>query len=160
MLQWLKTKLGYPEARDRSIEERFKQLWQDLVPLSGEAETLQGELVRSVGRLEDEFSRNGNVNWEAGGYHCEFVEFLKRHLADLDTFGAPLSARLRDAAELVRKAAEDITIEKDGDDEIIVTKHDPAEALEFLIEMTVEWCEKHPTPIYKTQGQDFWIAKG
>jgi hypothetical protein len=160
MLHWLKTKLGFSKAHDRTIEERFRQLWQDLVPVSGEAETLQGELVRSVGRLEDEFSRNGNVNWEPGGYHCEFVEFLKEHLADPKTFDARLAAKIRDAAELVRRAAEDITIKRDGDDEIIVTKHDPSEAFEFLMAMTVEWCEKHPTPICKTQGQDFWFAKG
>lgn len=38
-------------------------LWQRLVPKSGSADTLQGELVRLIGKLADEYYRNENINW-------------------------------------------------------------------------------------------------
>lgn len=44
------------------------QLWEKLVPKSGCAETLQGELVRAHGRLMDELYRNGMMNWGSGFY--------------------------------------------------------------------------------------------
>jgi hypothetical protein len=48
--------------------------------------------------------------------------------------------------------------EKEGEDVMIVTKHNPEQAFKFLMAKVVEWCEKHPTPIAKLPGQDFWIT--
>ncbi len=125
--------------------------------MSGEAETLQGDLLRSVGRLEDDYSRNGNMNWAPRGYHNEFVRMLKKYLADPAVFDPGTVVRIKEAAELIRRAAEDVTEEQEGEDTVIVSKHDPTQALEFLIAKVVEWCAKRPTPIYKQPGQDFWI---
>lgn len=155
MFGWLKSKDPGPVL---SVDERFGRLWRELVPPSGEAETLQGEIVRSVGRLEDEYNRNGNVNWEPAGYHCEFVEFLKRYLADTRTFSPSVVQEIRDAAEQVRLAAEDLGTEMLDGEEVHVQKHSADEALKVLTQRSVDWCEKHPHPIYKQLGQDFWIV--
>jgi len=40
------------------------QLWKELVPESGVASTLQGELFRAEGRLSSELFRNGMMNWD------------------------------------------------------------------------------------------------
>ncbi len=45
------------------FEQEYSQLWDALVPKTGYAETLQGELVRLIGCLSSEFYRNGNINW-------------------------------------------------------------------------------------------------
>lgn len=123
----------------------------------GEAETLQGELIRSLGRLEDKYSRNGNMNWKPGGYHNEFVRMLQQYLADPSVFDPGTVSRIKEAADLIRFAAEDVTEEQEGEDTVIVPKHDPTQAFEFLMAKVVEWCEKRPTPVYKQPGQDFWI---
>lgn len=44
-------------------QSEYDTLWQSLVPKSGHAATLQGELVRLIGRLASEYYRNGNMNW-------------------------------------------------------------------------------------------------
>lgn len=46
--------------------EEAKEIWQKFVPESGQAETVQGELLRAVEKLRDEAIRNGNGNWDEG----------------------------------------------------------------------------------------------
>src|SRR5437899_13073173 len=41
-------------------------IWQNYVPKSGQADTVQGELLRANERLRDESQRNGNINWDQG----------------------------------------------------------------------------------------------
>ena len=41
------------------------RLWESLVPSEGQADTLQGELIRVAGKLTDQAFRNGNMNWDA-----------------------------------------------------------------------------------------------
>lgn len=158
MFEWLKRKEIVPEMPKLSVEDEFFRLWKELVPSAGEAETLQGELIRAVGRLEDEYNRNGNVNWEPGGYHNEFVEFIKRRLADPETFDAETVREIQAAAELVRLAAEDLETEVFEGEEIQVQKHSADSAFPVLFRRAVEWCHRHPEPIYKKPGQDCWIT--
>jgi hypothetical protein len=157
VIEWFKSQFGKnPEAK-LPAEEKFKQLWKSLVPVSGEAETLQGEIIRVVGRLEDEYNRNGNVNWEPGDYHSEFVDFLKYYLADEETFDSATVQNIKEAAEKVRMAAEDLKTEIYRGEEIKVQKHSADVAFTILIEKAVEWCDKNPDPLYKADGQDCWI---
>jgi hypothetical protein len=160
MFDWLKARMPTHVDAELGANDKFRRLWKELVPLGGESETLQGEIIRSVGRLEDEYNRNGNMNWEPGGYHCEFVEFLKRYLADPTTFDPATVSEIKSAAEQVRLAAEDLETEMIEGEEVQTQKHSADEALMVLTCRAVEWCEKHPDPIYKQPGQDFWIILG
>lgn len=49
-------------------QHEYDVLYQSLVPKSGRADTLQGELVRLIGKLAQEYYRNGNINWN-NDYH-------------------------------------------------------------------------------------------
>jgi hypothetical protein len=53
-----------------------QKIWDEYVPKSGQADTVQGELLRAVEKLRDEATRNGNGNWDAG------FEILLRYLLD------------------------------------------------------------------------------
>ena len=44
-------------------EKRYEQAWELLVPSSGSASTVQGEVVRIAGRVNDELLRNAMGNW-------------------------------------------------------------------------------------------------
>lgn len=46
-------------------EDRYRELWDLLVPSAGPADTVQGEVIRIAGRINDELERNGGVNWDA-----------------------------------------------------------------------------------------------
>ena len=52
-------------ARARRWEDQHDELWRRLVPSSGPAATVQGEMIRIYGRLLIEIEENGAVNWDA-----------------------------------------------------------------------------------------------
>src|SRR5262249_28968931 len=63
---------------------RHEQLWEALVPPSGQAKTLQGEIIRIVGKLTREAYRNGNINW---GPDCtKMWKFVAKTIDDPETF--------------------------------------------------------------------------
>lgn len=54
-----------------AYQEEYERLWDELVPMSGMASTLNGELIRAAGRLNYEFFNNGNLNACEQHYHDE-----------------------------------------------------------------------------------------
>ncbi|NQX28288.1 ankyrin repeat domain-containing protein [Microbacteriaceae bacterium VKM Ac-2854] len=48
-----------------SRPEQHQELWELLVPSSGAAATVQGEVIRISGRIADERERNGGANWDS-----------------------------------------------------------------------------------------------
>jgi len=46
-------------------QQQHQALWDLLVPSSGAASTVQGEVIRVSGRIIDELDRNGGGNWDA-----------------------------------------------------------------------------------------------
>ncbi|WP_377811250.1 ankyrin repeat domain-containing protein (plasmid) [Azospirillum sp. A29] len=62
-------------ARAAGWEEQYRELWDLLVPSTGPADTVQGEVIRIAGRINDELERNGGVNWDAE-YHKMADAFL------------------------------------------------------------------------------------
>lgn len=60
--------------------EEAKGIWEAHVPESGQADTVQGELLRAVEKLRDEAIRNGNGNWDEG--FEILLAYLERHLLD------------------------------------------------------------------------------
>jgi hypothetical protein len=114
---------------DYDWTDEQERLWNDLVPRSGQATTVQGELIRCLGRLTDEAYRNGNMNWDA-----EFVrmcEFVERTLSDPATFSGEQLDSIRDALRDIRDYEHPDT-----------SGHGSAHY--FLTEMAVRWCFEHP----------------
>ena len=60
--------------------DEARKIWQTFVPKSGQAETVQGELLRAVEKLRDGAIRNGNVNWDPG--FETLLDYLDAHLLD------------------------------------------------------------------------------
>ena len=60
--------------------DSFGQLWAELVPDVGEADTVPGEVLRSVGRVASENRRNGMLNWSDD--LRDMCRFARRHLTD------------------------------------------------------------------------------
>jgi hypothetical protein len=45
-----------------AYQKEYDSLWVELVPSQGEAKTVHGELIRSLGRLQHDYCNNGNCN--------------------------------------------------------------------------------------------------
>lgn len=62
-------------ASNGAFQEEYDELYKKFVPQSGAAETLNGELIRSISRLFYEYCNNGNCNacdqkWGEEEYEC------------------------------------------------------------------------------------------
>src|SRR5262245_42672150 len=71
---------GETAPKSYNWKQEHYRLWAALVPKQGQADTLQGELIRIVGKLTDEAYRNGNMNWDAD---CEKMwRFVAKQLCE------------------------------------------------------------------------------
>jgi hypothetical protein len=112
-------------------EDQHQELWELLVPSSGAAGTVQGEVVRISGRIHDELERNGGINWD--GRYRKMANAYLAHIAS----GIPLAdSLLTEAREIVAELRH-----KNGD-----TRR--------LCELAVNWVGLNPTPL-KLQPPDY-----
>ena len=116
-------------------------LCRQLVPVAGEAETMQGEIVRCASNLYDEGTRNGFMNWDEADE--EAVSFLKRHLPDPNVFDAHTIVAISHALEAVSIA---------GPKEVGGL---PVEELEFIVSRAIDWCDANPLPIVIKEDEDY-----
>lgn len=66
--------------------EECKFLWQNKVPKTGQANTVQGELLRQIEKLRIEACDNGNINWcNDFSFFCNFIE---KTLSEFNCFDA------------------------------------------------------------------------
>jgi hypothetical protein len=65
--------------------EKGKYIWQNFVPKSGQAEFVQGELLRAIEKLRDEAHRNGNGNFNEK-CHKILIQYLRTKLSDKQVF--------------------------------------------------------------------------
>lgn len=73
--------------------EKAKFLWQNYVPQSGQAETIQGELIRAIEKLRDEAQRNGNINWDSG--YLILAKFIESKLIQSEEFNNVQSEQIK-----------------------------------------------------------------
>ena len=122
----------------------MRRLEKELVPLSGEAETLQGELVRCIDNLADEASRNGWMNWDVGDE--ESIDTLRRYLPDKKVFPDAVRKEIHSALDKIRYAGEKGADEGEfGSVEI-----------KFIARHVAEWCNSQHDLIYKNP-EAIWL---
>ncbi|MCI9167112.1 MAG: hypothetical protein HFH01_02785 [Dorea sp.] len=64
------TPLGYKQ----NYTEVCRYIWKNYVPEEGQADNLQGELLREIEKLRWEAQENGNINWDEDfAYFCDFI---------------------------------------------------------------------------------------
>lgn len=109
-------------------QKQYEELWELLIPSSGSATSVQGEVVRIAGKVRDEIYRNGGANWGA-----DFKKMLDAFGAYLSTGNALAKADLEKAEVTIKE------IRKNGDGE--------DDELNFLCELATKWVVANPNPI-------------
>ncbi|NIG54052.1 ankyrin repeat domain-containing protein [Chitinophaga sp. Cy-1792] len=105
-------------------QKQHEELWTLLVPSSGAADSIQGEVIRITGRIGNELEGNGGINWDA-----DFKK-MAQALNDYLSQGTPLSpAELTETQALVEQV-----IKKSGN-------------TARLSELAVNWVKSNPTPL-------------
>ncbi|HTE88857.1 MAG TPA: hypothetical protein VK639_07900 [Terriglobales bacterium] len=136
MFDRLKQLFQKPTPKE-SWQETLRRIGKELVPVSGEAETLQGEMVRCISNLKDEATRNGWMNWDQRD--AESIEVLRRYLPDTAVFSEPVRQEIHKALDTVRYAGER------GADEGVFGYNE----LKFLAKHVAEWCIHYDDLTYK-----------
>ena len=106
-------------------EERYEQAWALLVPSSGSAIMVQGEVVRIAGRVNDELLRNAMGNWNK-----EYRKMLTAMSGYLQQGNALSEKELAEVADIQKHILED-----DGT------------GTQRLCELATAWVVQNPEPI-------------
>jgi len=104
------------------------ELWQLLVPSSGSAKTVQGEVIRITGKIHGEIFRNGACNWDKG--FRQMLDALLLHFASETALNVALLNEAENAIKQIRPQG-------DGDEEI-----------NRLCELAVAWVALNPQPVF------------
>jgi hypothetical protein len=131
--RWAKTMWPFRRTKRYDWKKEHTRLWKELVPADGQANTLQGELIRIAGKLTDQAFRNGNMNWDAD--HARMWRFIGDKISDDGGFSAEDRAKIRQKVEEIIRDQECPNLR--GDDSPYY----------FVSEKVVDWCIAHPTPI-------------
>lgn len=111
-----------------SKEKQFSALWDYLVPAKGHAQTVQGELIRISGRLDDEINGNGGSNWDS--QYEKMTRAIVRYL--------------KNGSSLSKEELQDVKYICDG---IIEDEGYNCDGLEELQDFILKWISQNPQPI-------------
>ncbi|MDI3320440.1 ankyrin repeat domain-containing protein [Pinibacter soli] len=109
-------------------KDQHNELWELLVPASGPAKTIQGEVIRITGRVSHEILNNGGGNWDSN---------YKKMLSALTTYvslGIPLEDSNMNEIRLLST-------------EVSKGYYCDEEKLSRLHELAVTWVRANPNPI-------------
>ena len=126
-------------AREVPIKyfDEAKALWVTYVPKRGQADTVQGELMRAIEKLRDEAQRNGNINWDDG--HEILAAYVRDTLIGSGVFAADAEAEI--SADVTRLL----------DYERPETSDDP---FDRLSDRVVEWARAQEGPVPRDHNPD------
>ncbi len=109
-------------------EEQYEELWSFLIPSSGAAKTVQGEVIRIPGRVRDELDRNGGANWDRD--YRKMLQAMPHYLS----LGSSLSDQeLEEIKQVIAQIHS-----KENDDEA---------CLDRLCQLALAWIKQNPKPI-------------
>ncbi|MFC2721366.1 MAG: ankyrin repeat domain-containing protein [Flavobacteriaceae bacterium] len=106
-------------------EARYEQAWTLLVPSNGSATTVQGEVVRIAGRVNDELLRNAMGNWDK-----EYRKMLTAISGYLQQGNSLSESELAEVTDIQKHILED-----DGT------------GTQRLCELAIAWVVQNPQPI-------------
>lgn len=106
-------------------EKQYEQAWNLLVPGNGKANTLQGEVIRIAGRINDELLHNGMGNWDRD--YRKMLSIISNFLKQGNSL---TTEQLTEVAHIQKNILED-----DG----TLSHH--------LCKLTTLWVSQNPNPI-------------
>lgn len=120
-----------PITVDPSLDykQQFTKLWEYLVPVQGKCVSVQGEVIRISGRLNDEINGNGGANWD--GHYKKMVLEMPKCLADGNSLEKTDLERVQGICNSI--------LESGG--------YNCKEEINEIAEISVKWVSMNPDPI-------------
>ncbi|MBQ8780879.1 MAG: hypothetical protein IJZ72_04340 [Oscillospiraceae bacterium] len=95
--------LGLRGYREKHFDV-CKKIWQTMVPPSGQADSVQGELLRESEKLRCEACDNGNFNWD--GNFAWFCDNIYSILSDSDVLNDEICGKLKRVLDFFKENGE------------------------------------------------------
>lgn len=118
--------VSFIEVKSVTWRKQFEELWQMLIPSSGHAPTVQGEVIRIIGKVSNEILDNGACNW------CKEYKKLSQALPGYFAMGNALTEQDYKEVEKLAKS-----ISANSDDDLFCR----------LSQLAVRWVLLNPIPI-------------
>lgn len=83
--------------------EEAKFIWKNYVPKSGQADTVQGELLRAIEKLRYEAQDNGNINWD--DRFEMFCDYIWSTLSSWGQFNVEILTEIQNDLDRIRNYA-------------------------------------------------------
>ena len=107
-------------------QKQHEELWNMLVPGKGKAQTMQGEMIRIVGKVLYEILDNGGINWDD-----DYRQMLRTLHTFLQMGSGIESGLVEEACNLTKK----------------ISPHSSKKELYRLNELVVQWVIANPEPV-------------
>ena len=127
-----------------------RKIWEELVPEQGQADCIQGELLRQEEKLRNESLGNGNKNWDDNfAWFCEFIEKTLRESGIFDdsrmhTISGAIGY-IRQCGEYAYRYAEGEIPDEDVNPMLFAyVEHD---LYDYIADAIAEFAEKYPERI-------------
>lgn len=142
------------EIKGRNTQQTYfhqcKHIWKTHVPKHGQADCLQGELLREMEKLRWEAQENGNRNWDSD--YSYFCDFIGASLSEQPVFSTTekeeicsILSYLKECGEYAQKFYNGQISEDDVDMEKIAYVYD--DLYDILCDKIGKLQESHPEPI-------------
>ena len=115
-------------VKEGTWKKQYNELWELLIPSTGAAKTVQGEVIRITSRVQDEIDRNGGMNWDR--HYRNMLNSLPNHFAE----GKALSEKEIEESKVLISKIDGKGLAEDG----VITR---------LCELAVGWVILNPNPI-------------
>lgn len=130
--------------------EECKYIWRNMVPKSGQATNLQGEMLRMVVKLSNEAINNGNINWDDNFEW--FCDFLKENLVSCCLFDEPKIMKIKMILNYIKdngNYARNYANGEISDNEVDILKlaYTDDDIYDYLSDAIAEYYLAHKTPI-------------
>ena len=137
--------------------ETCRKIWDEQVPEQGQADSVQGELLRQIEKLRWEALGNGNHNWDDN--YAWFCDFLAATLNDSGLFPEGEMERLAGAIGYLKTCGEYARSYLEG--EIPDSEANPMlfaytddDLYDYIADAVAVFAEKNPAPI-PNEKRDF-----
>ena len=126
----------YIEFKGR-YQKEYDELFDLLVPQRGEADSVQGELVRAVRKLERDFYRNGSANFFPN--YQALATYLRNKLCLKSIFDTEIIEQIKEDVEIMKRHGRGFTGEDEG-------------CYDRMTDRVVEYCRARPILIWRNKS--------
>jgi hypothetical protein len=120
-------------------QREYDALFDLLVPQLGEAESLQGELVRAIRKLESDYYRNGSENFFPN--HRGLATLLRKHLRLKSIFDEATIRQIETDIETMKQHGRGYVDYEEGED-----------CYDRITDRVVEYCRARPKLIWRDKS--------